>query len=78
MFPSKTDSDGLIILVYFILNSYPHNITIAHSLQIVIKEIILSRALGLCSAQGATLRNLDFRLKWSVVVKCCHAIFGHP
>ena len=37
----------------------------------------LSRALGLCSAQAATLRNLDFRLTWSVVVKYCHAMIGH-
>ena len=41
------------------------------------KYDILSRALGLCSAQAATLRNLDFRLTWSVVVKCCHAMIGH-
>ena len=37
----------------------------------------MSRALGLCSAQAATLRNLDFRLTWSVVVQCCHAMIGH-
>ena len=38
---------------------------------------VVSRALGLWSAQAATLRNLDFRLTWSVVVKCCHAMIGH-
>jgi len=37
----------------------------------------VSRAQGLRSAQAASLRNLDFRLTWSVVVKCCHAMIDH-
>ena len=39
--------------------------------------VSVSRALGLCSAQTATLRKQDFRLTWSAVVKWCRAMIGH-
>jgi len=37
----------------------------------------MSRPLGLCSSQTATLRKQDFRLTWSVMVKWCRAMIGH-
>jgi len=40
IFPPKTDSERLIILIYLVLIGYPNHITVAHILQIVLKEIV--------------------------------------
>jgi len=40
IFHPKTDSYELFILVYFFLNGYPHQITIANVLENLLKEII--------------------------------------
>jgi len=40
IFPPITDSYGLIILIYLILNCYPHHIAITLILQCVLKQIV--------------------------------------
>jgi len=37
IFPPKTDSYGLVIVIYLILVVYPHPFAIVHVLQIVLK-----------------------------------------
>jgi len=40
IFPLKTNSEGLINLIYLILDGYPHHITITYILQSVLGKIV--------------------------------------
>ena len=40
IFASETDSYRLIVLIYTILNCYPHHVTVTHILYCVVKEIV--------------------------------------
>jgi len=42
IFASETDSYRLIVLMYTILNLYPHHVAIAQTLQCVLREIVHS------------------------------------